>query len=803
MSFSFKYYKTNGTEVDVSNKVVYNSIVIARRCDEAFAKGSCQIIMQEPNNIPPFSIANINGDKYLISSTATLYQPMCSSTTKYYVHDCELMELSAILEGFILGTKVESSDIYDRAKITILRTLVGNKYNVTFVDDFNMLALSKNEYSFGNGTTLWDALSTIMMRVNCRPVVKDITYSDNTKSITLGDVYLSSSQTDYSVNINDIVQWTKTQSQDNYCEVLETEANNVIDTTNLAYDRNLTERSLSDTRLTETANGTGKLYTTNKINKVTKLEVNTYTMPQMTGMFGADFFSTIEDYVIDGNTGIYGCPDWMLEYPIYTLKHWCEISAPTGTSWNQCQLYTFFEAWCQVSGVDFEELLECPFELVQVGRNTFTKNGITFTDNVFALTGKQLNPNTNTYEALEIQARGIDITNQVLEKSQYDAEADCQKPKYCYYTQGTNVIDGLHLEIDTALWNQIAAFFTGTFRGPLMPDYVTTNYMPPAMSEVYSGTGFYTGKTTTITGTLNMYNHPFSYNVQYEAVTNPSMVVKKTDTPVNESNYKHIARSYGVSANQIDYDKLVKSMKMSNDMLGKVEHTIEIKLPDSNLVTIPQLANRIKQGSTVLGYLLNYEIKYNVSYKSMVMYITSSVQNVANAIGIPYQYHATRNAIEGIVERPIRIEQGLTIEQYEYILGNADKLMIYFTFYKLVGSTETRTNVLITRACLMTQNNKTILYCEALDQYCFGYRTDYDGNNVVNKPVTYADSNNEIYSMDYAIGCFKPTMEMSRRMPQGLITDYQKFPIHSDGRTVIYKDQKEKLTFTIEIKEEE
>lgn len=782
---TFIWHKYTSDE-DITDNVVTNSIIVSKRCDQAFAQGSCQAILTENQNIPPYSVCEIDSTKYLFRSEATLHQAMSSPTQHFYTHNISITELTAVLECFIVGTKVLSHDELDTAKIEKLTDLMAQKYGVSFTLDLSNLPTSKNEYRFGNGTTLFDALTQIMMRVNCRPLVTNYVYTSTLKNVTIGFIKLDGTQTTYTVQESKLIQWTKTQDQDNYCKYLETEANNVIDTTNLAYDRSLTERSLDSTRLTETVNGTGKIYTTNKINRINKLEVNTFTAPAMDSMWGADFFS--RQGVLSGTTYTYPVE---LAGSYKTLKEWCEYSAPTGYTWNNCQLYTFFNSWCQVSGVNFEDLLECEFYLIDTGTSTFTKNGTAYTDHIFYLTCQP-----------DIQARPIDVTASVLEKSQYDAEADVVRPKYCYYTQGSNVIDGLHVQVNQGIWDAIASFFTGTYRGPFMPDYVATNYLPPAMSETYSGTAWYTGNTVNVVGTLNMQQYPFSYNVEYEAITNPIMIDEKDYLPTNEANYKPFGRSYQVGANQVDYDKLVRSMEISNEMLGKVEHTIEIMLESGT--TWPQLANEIKYGNTYLGYLLNYEIKYNVNYKSMVMYITSSIQNIANAIGIPYQYHATRNAIEGIVERPIRLEKTLTTAQYTELLANADKLMLFLAFRKN-ASTPATYKYIMTRATLMTKNDVTILYCEALDQYAFGYKIVSNVTAAVNEPVPYCDSNNEIYSMVYRIGWFIPTLEESRLMPEAIVTasELQKFAIAEDTETILYKDQYEKLTFTIKINKQE
>ena len=778
--FSILY--PDGSTVDFKDDLVIDSLVISKRCDEAFAKGSCQIISDiRAENIPPYTLANIDGNKYFLSSDATHYQTVNGIT---YVQNVEIIELTSILECFILGTKAFSGNrLTDKQKVDVIANLIRNKYQVVlnFNNAFNGLT-NKYEFFFANGTTVYDALTQICVRNNKRPVVYDVSYINGVMNIYIGLYDLGTYQIT-NISSDKIITRNETQSTDNYCKYLETEANNVIDRDTLTYDYMLTERGPEGDRLTIEDNSNGKIYANNRINRVTKWEVNGGAIPYFGLLGGADFFFNFI-------TGISPSHDYAyqagLSGSVETLRMWCTLTARENQAITDTQLYQLMLSWCNEVGADIEHLLNSEYKVLSNAQYTFTKDGVTYTDWNFSM---QPNDLTTFY----LRTRATDITATILEKTQYDALAETLKPKYCYYTQGSKIIDGLHLKINADIWGAISSLITGSYRGQYI-DYIGETYGTSTEVEK-TGTGWYTGAT------FRMYGTPLidtsSYNVEYEAISNPMIIDTKTDTPINEAAYKGLGRSYGISASQIDFDKLVDSMSLSNNMLGKPEYTIEILLESGD--TLPNLTNEIRIDNSSKGYLLNYEIRYSISYKTMTLFLTKSIQNIAQAIGVPYQYHATRLPVEGIIERPIRSEIEVSNSYKTELINaatNGKGIYIYFIFMQ--GNSQFK---VVSRASLYKRNNKMILYCEAQDNFAFGEKQELlSTTEKITTPVTYSDANNEAAYMSYKIGILNINNEQSRSIPSATLFNANDFQIGPHATEDVYKDAYEKLTFTIEIK---
>ena len=78
MTFEFKYWRPLGNHNvrDITNKVVVDSLVIARRCDEAFATGRCQFIddaVNSEHNLPPFTLCQIDINQSLQVVMSIMY----------------------------------------------------------------------------------------------------------------------------------------------------------------------------------------------------------------------------------------------------------------------------------------------------------------------------------------------------------------------------------------------------------------------------------------------------------------------------------------------------------------------------------------------------------------------------------------------------------------------------------------------------------------------------------------------------------------------------------------------------------
>ena len=783
---TFTIYLQDGTSIDLKDDVQVNTLQIGARCDEAFASGSCQVITTEIyRNIPPYTIANIDGIKYCISSECTKYQ---NSSDNAYVHNIAILELSAILEGFIVGSKVLSVE-NDRLKLSKILVLVGNKYNVELSPDatFNFLIDQFNDYVFGSTTTLYDALTQMCIRGNYRPRVEDAYYNQTTGKLHIDiEAFDLSSQATKSLAATRIMQHTVNQSSDTYSLYLEQESGNVVDRTTPTYDTNLTIRNKNETRLTI---DNGKLYTTSPIESVNKLEVMQYAAPSFSGMMGQDFFKYFQ-IGYDNNMGyLYDASaftDQATSQPIiHKMSYWIEKSMLSGDTFTTCAIYRMLDYYCRQNNLNINNILNADYYVnyLQGSTDTFTKDGVTYRDTLFTLVPKE-----------DIAIAPYDITNHILEKSQYDAEQYSVQPKYCYYTKGSNVIDGLHVIRNDDLWSKIAAVVTGSSTGPMMGD-VINEYNQTSSPINYTDNGPVTDRVYDFYGTLYLQNAndmTTLFNVEYIAVNKPSMRITKEDTPINETAYKPISKVFGVSAELVDYDRLVSSMKKYAEMWGKPETTIEYDITDVAVSDMPNLTNYINVVFGGSGYLMSYNIRYHNTYRVMTMNLCNSYSKVAEAVSVAYQYNASLLPIDGIISRPIYIPMHLET------IPDLDNLYLKLDFQ--TPSKPTRS--IITRVSPMSFDFKTVLCCEADDQFSFGSKVvNYDIYSVT-ELVQYANSDNTVVeSVNVSLIKFDGELSTndSRALPDGSLITGTYTTLATKNNVVIYKDPREKLTFTIEI----
>lgn len=785
MSFILKY--PNGTTCDLSSDIENNSLRINGRCDEAFASGSCRAITSLlSQNIPPYTVCEIDGEQWLCSSECTKYQ----NTANLYVHNIQLLEITAILECFILGTKVLSTGT-DKAKFQKVLDLINDKYNVSvfLVAGLQTLLESQlNDYVFGSGTTLFEVATQMLTRLNCRPKVFLITYdpNDNYKmNISIESINLINNGSAYNLDWNRITQHTLNQTNENYSKFLETEANNVVDRNNLTYDKFLTERT-DETRLTQ---DNGKLYATSKIESVSKFEINAVASLEIRNLSGYTNFSNYIQTITSSHDVIYS--DFRSLLNGETLLVWLqEIASSLNQYYQDTTLYQKLAQHCQTVGIDIDIVLNTSYEANSGTQYTFTQNGIEITDwkyNLFPVGTSQLPINI-------FNCTPIDITSHIVEKAEYEAMEYCIQPAYCYYTKGSNVIDGMHVIRNDDLWNAIANAIGGGYTGPMLDEALRD--VNVSNSSVQTD---YTDTTTNLTTNIGSSIAARSglYNISYVPINNPRMIQEKVDTPANETAYKSFTRTYQVSSSQIDYDRLTTSMEQYCDMLGKQELTVEYDI--TGLASIPTLAQQISV-LNVNFYLMSYEIVNHTTHKVMTLNLCKSYYKVADAIGVAYQYNATRLPVEGIVERPVYVLVD-DISNISSVISNND---IYLRLTFDPNGVAPRT--IITRASLMINGNKRVLYCEAEDQFSFGRKIEnYTSNNLtyeVIEYVPYGDTNNEVETLTAQVITINEeiTYAKSRKFPDGTaITDYS---VIGQKTIVLHKDAREKLTFTIEIKEE-
>ena len=122
--------------VNISNDINTNSFNYIERADSIYGTGTLQFESKTiTENIPPYSILQINEKKYCCSSEATYHYGRNS-----WFHNVSIIELTSLLSRFLVGSKafsVTGTNTYDHEKIRILLVLISNKYNVNFTINQN------------------------------------------------------------------------------------------------------------------------------------------------------------------------------------------------------------------------------------------------------------------------------------------------------------------------------------------------------------------------------------------------------------------------------------------------------------------------------------------------------------------------------------------------------------------------------------------------------------------------------------------------------------------------------------------
>ena len=160
---------------DITNDIDTNTFNYIDRADSIYGTGSFNFESTYfTNNIPPYSILDWEGVKYCCSSEANYHYG-----NKSWIHNVSVIELTALLSRFLLGSKafsVTGTNTFDYEKINVMLSLINSKYNVNIKLNRNIdnLFSKEIEYVFGAGTTLFDALNEIARQYNHKVSVVDV-----------------------------------------------------------------------------------------------------------------------------------------------------------------------------------------------------------------------------------------------------------------------------------------------------------------------------------------------------------------------------------------------------------------------------------------------------------------------------------------------------------------------------------------------------------------------------------------------------------------------------------------------------
>lgn len=708
-----KTFKINN--IDITNDVLLNTFNYMKRIDDVFGTGSFNFESKTISyNIPPYSVLKIDNDYFLCNSEATYHFGKQS-----WFHNVNVIEATSVLSRFLVGSKsfsVTGTNKNNKDKIKILLDLINQKYgvNITFPNlTLNNIFTYEREYVFSAGTTLFDALNEISKNYNYRIFVKSI----DGKKIVIDYINLTNLPLE-TINSNDLLSKTKIQNAENYCKYLESEATNVIDTTNTTIIDNIYPTS-STIRLSE---DTYMVKTPTPIYSVKEFWVKARAIMEVTLTFPEKFdYSTLE--------------------------------------------YKTYEEWSELHPV-----------LISIYNNYFKEylpDWEVFKQSIWYANDKNLKYDKSSSNLSPYIK--IDVTNKLKSKEQYDLIDDKDKPDYVYYSLGSNVIDGFNIFYKNDFWNTII----GQTKKPY---FLNLSYEDTSkQGVVYEDVTFTICKFKTLSG--NIWGQ--IYGIEYYPIANPFLINEKKDNPENELNYKQYALSYGKSSNYVDFDKIINSMKIDNQSMGKVEMVIECDVTDKEFLH-PYRKVEVEEKE---WFVSNIQYRITSTQAIATLNLVSNYNKIADVISLNSQYNTTKNPLQNIIERPLYYELNTS---FEFTQGSS-YMMVEFTYKD--GTTKN----FVFSPVVLKNDNDTYLYFEMQDQYSAGTRpiTVSGTNDTKIEDVSYVDSNNEAVSyrlrilnlpfIDYSIARNLPVPPEEWYLYEETLT----------GQILVYKDAREKLTFTI------
>lgn len=750
----------NNTWLNIT-KNVFSNFEIHERCDEVYALGSMKAKLNIKYNIPPYTILRIDGNEYFLCHS------QCTKYLTYedlYIHDIEIIEATSILSCYILGSKsfsVTGTNKKDYQKINIIRRLMIQKYGVTvnFVGPFESFFHKEQEFQFGPGTTMYDALLAIAKTYNCVPKVKKIEYNNNYEN-TLVECYFYEldNKSIYPLKDKRIMNVLYHQNLNDYCETLEAEMSNVIDRDTLVEFKDLTVRS-DDIQMTA---DNAKLVLPVRIESIEKFYVSSAENVLLTSYLYVRYLDYTQDNI----------ENFIKNIPNIKL--------------NEARYITTYQNWRDAFVVEgshpLDDVYDNYFKNFEINKDWFYEQYF-FYEPLLNLTDKKYftlmpcvsdRPDVTKNAYLYLKNPRINIINSILPKQKYDILEPKDKPKYCYYESGSNYIDGMNEYYKADFWNTIL----GQSVEPFLHYAIETDSYFSQNNELFKinikSFARIDGENKSITKN--------KFDIIAKTIIDPIVSCKKTKNPINQNFYTKSSRSYNKGANFIDFDKMINSLQKSNDMLGLPELSIEY---DSTNIETPKPAQKIIYDGNE-WYVSSIIKNYNLTNSRCTMNLVSSYNKVAEVIGVPTQYNETKNPLNNIMDRPILLE-GVIKES----ISNDVWLRINF-----IG--DNYNSILYKRATIMKYQDITYLYAETIDHYCFDKNTTHYNNDVFScNDIGYVDSHNEFLECKVEI-VYLPTinLEKSRNIPyyDGNYQLIKSFPFFR-----VYKDARERILFTIKL----
>lgn len=718
-----------------------------KRSDDAFAITTFKVIIPSTlfplakYNIAPFTIfeigTSIQGSdsvRYFGYSKCTKYVRQQSGVT-YFVHEITLLEPLVLLEAIQIGAKT-FTNAYDNTYLRRLSTIIENTtgYEILFAGHWNVT--EPHSFSWDKGTSAFEIANDIF-RIHNYKMKAELTIDSYPYWIRMiiEPIYLDDIQ-ELTIDEDAIIYSEYSQSQDDYCRNLESQVDNVVDRNTNTLFNDLTVRS--DETLCNANNCFIEL--PSKIESVDSLKFYT----NVTQTINIDISD--EDY--QNLIGNYSSP--------FTYS---EIS----------ECVPFVDELAQQAVAANPNIDVSLFE--------FTVGGTGGT--YWRLVGTSTND------------LWYDITQLCLDSTIYMALEPAEKTKYCYYTSGSNKIEGIYEYYQDDWVHTIL----GTTGNPLLNNIGETMnidlYTDVQIGEE-SGYTIYEGFIYEVTNNNNDNPINYRFSVKAKPITNQYVKDVKTDPPINSASiagYVNVARSYGNSANYIDYDIMRKNISISNKSLGTPELTLQF-LNECNLTANSKFTydNKTWYVKSIIMNIFRNKIIYTVNS-------ANDYNKQADAIGVRTQYEATKIDLVNTKDRHLYYRNTTTTT-----LDSEHTYYFLCSFTYADGSTK---QVIVPCSLYYNSNSGVTLVFNFPDNFSCGKYlsvSDQTGDVYIVNDCSYVDNNGEAESITISLVYVRAdtiSNEQSRYMPNlpHSLTYYTLLTVISNQ--TIYKDEHEALSITL------
>ena len=754
------YPRTNALiqpSIDLTDYIV-NEHKDQKRTDDAFALTTFSVMIPSNLfdyagvNIPPFTLFSITVDNvvswYFGSSEVSEYLRQQDNVT-YFWHDITLLEPTAMLEALQVGSKTFTNH-KDKDYINQLCEIINQEYigitlqaNISWTNE-----TEAHSYSYDKGISAYEILNDIFRLHNSKircTITNAPTYSTILLYIT--DINLSNAL-EVSITDTNLTMVKISQNQDDYCKYLESQVDNVVDRNTLSIYDNLTVRSDDNTITADNS----MIVLPQKVESIEKFEVYlnvTERLQIAISIADLEALEAVGDY-----------------HDYYYWVTYQQIVA-------QCPYIANLVDTTNPNAKVESRLYACAHGV------------ITGTTNQIGILTIQQNDSQPTATTL-----WYDISKMLLDVSIYTALEVREQSKYCYYESGDNKIKGIYQYYNDDWIHQLIGDYTTPMLDHISDNYDYLNYSNVVIGTDSRGNNYYSHLNYSVVN--NTGDNPINVMFRVEAHPITSQYVKDTkqDAPFNQYGYNIASRSYGNSANYIDYDIMRKNISISNKSLGTPELALQF-LNVCNLTTNSKFTykGQLWYVKSLIMTILRDRILYDVN--SAVDY-----NKQADAIGVRTQYEATKIALDNIKERILYFEKN---NELVLSLSKQYYLKIYF------GYQYESPRTIWLPVSIYASGSGLTLVASCVDNYSAGTyyeQIDNETTKFVNRDAPYCDENAEIYQilqMDlihFVDGYID--IAKSRQMPycNPSSSDYT-IDLAITTNEKIYKDEHEALSFTV------